>query len=669
MFSLLSIDRSGLVLLGLSVLFTSPLSAGPKKAPPAPMPAVRDATMTIGSVSLSACPEGSSYCGFLTRPLDPTGQVPGTIDIHYEIFPHRDTTQPPLEPVVAVEGGPGYPSTLTRASYLYLFSPLLDRRDLLLVDQRGTGRSAAIHCPEVQQENDITQDAVAACGQALGVRTDLYGSGLAADDLAAILDALQWTRVNLYGDSYGTYLSGTFSARHLDRLRAVILDGAYPVLGLSPWYPEIGNAMRFTFQAACQRSPRCASAGGDALARVTSLVQQVRQTPFSGIAPDGEGVSHEVTVDAVSLAYLGTSDGLYYPLTRQLDPAVRAYTEDGDALPLLRLVSENAVASYAAGAGSPTRQFSAGLFLAVSCTDYPQLYNMTSPVPARVAQRAQSFALQRQTAPDIYAPFTLNEFAAMPLGISVLDLCLRWPAPSATYPPGQPVPPGSSFTPAPVLVLSGDMDTLTPSLQGAKAAQQFSQAQQVIVANSFHVTALGDQDNCAQVLVRNFVQSLTPGDPSCAGQVAEARVFPKFVKRAQDLDPATALPGNEATVADLRAVAAAAYAIGDVMDTWWLNSSGQGIGLRGGTFSYSVRGSVSTFELRGIRWTDDVEVSGALTWEYFYPGQVKATITLGGSGTDAGQLSLTFNNREPLAQAAISGQIGGRKVVASLYAP
>src|SRR5262249_58571407 len=81
-------------------------------------------------------------CGWVTVPLDRSGRVPGTLRIGYERFLHRDTSRPALQPIVAVEGGPGYATTASRSYYLGLFRPLLKRHDLLLVAQRGTGPSS-----------------------------------------------------------------------------------------------------------------------------------------------------------------------------------------------------------------------------------------------------------------------------------------------------------------------------------------------------------------------------------------------------------------------------------------------------------------------------------------------------------------------------------------------
>ncbi|MFX8569843.1 hypothetical protein ABTM09_20345, partial [Acinetobacter baumannii] len=87
------------------------------------------------------CVAGRAYCGSISRVLDPTGTVPGTLAIHFEFYPHNDTTLPPLETIVAAEGGPGYSTTGSRDGYLGLFAPLRDRHDMLLVDERGTGKS------------------------------------------------------------------------------------------------------------------------------------------------------------------------------------------------------------------------------------------------------------------------------------------------------------------------------------------------------------------------------------------------------------------------------------------------------------------------------------------------------------------------------------------------
>ena len=278
----------GSLLLVGSLSFAGAAAGGtvtprPKKRAAQISRAVRMRDLVVGSVTLHPCEILPGYCGNLLRPLDPSGQVPGNISIGFEFFRHAESGVA-LETIVANEGGPGYPSTGTESSYVQLFTPLMDHRDLLLVDQRGTGLSQNINCPLLQSEPYPLPPGIAACGQQLGHTSYLYGSGLAADDMAAVLDALGITKIDLYGDSYGTFFSQTFAARYPQRLRSLVLDSAYPVVGQSPWYPEAAPAARQAFDYACRRSETCRSLPGTALDRIRDLLDSMRVHPFAGSA-------------------------------------------------------------------------------------------------------------------------------------------------------------------------------------------------------------------------------------------------------------------------------------------------------------------------------------------------------------------------------------------------
>ena len=664
--------RAGLLALLATSAFLVPNSGFARtrrNLPQTPDVSWASPTVRIGSVELTRCRAGNAYCGTLERPLDPAGEVSGTIGIAFEFYPHRDLTQPALETIVATEGGPGYPTTGSRSSYLALFAPFRDNHDLLLMDNRGTGKSQAIDCDPLQTSAFLFLQGVALCGSDLARTSDLYGSGLAADDLAAVLDALGIRQIDLYGDSYGTFFSQTFAGRHPDRLRAVVLDSAYPVENLSPWYPEAAPAMRHAFESVCQQSLSCRNLPGDSLKRIEALLNQLRAHPFSGQAHDGDGRAVTVVANPTSLALLVFGNSTGPVVYRELDAAARFYLEQGDSAPLLRLFAENPLVSQSGLPPYDPTAYSAGLFVAVSCSDYPQVYDMTSPPRDRISQRNASFAVEEKNAPGVYAPFTIDEFNSIPLDYSVLDTCVLWPVPSILHPPGQPVPPGAMFTAAPVLVLSGTLDSLTPARQGEEAAALFPNAQHILVANSFHVTALDEQDDCASVIVRRFVRDLDPGDTSCAGRIAEVRTVPRFAEVAAELDPATALDGNQGTAADLRVAAAATFTAGDAIARWWMNYSGSGVGLRGGTFQYVYQDGLYQYQLTNLQWVEDVAVTGTMSWDYAKPGTVVAQLTINGPEGQAGALRITWNDREPHAQATITGQLGGRTIAATLYAP
>ena len=206
--------------------------------------------------------------------------------------------------IVAQEGGPGLPTLGTRSSYLALYKPLRADRDLVMVDARGTGQSGAIDCEPLQSETYPTEGAEAACGASLGGASVLYGTGLAVEDMIAVLDALGVGKVDYYGDSYGTFFGQVLAARHPERLRSLVLDGAYPVIGESPWYPNAGAAMRRGFDLACKRAPYCAALPGASLGRIEALLERLRRHPISGEGPDGDGKLRKVTADPAALGLM-----------------------------------------------------------------------------------------------------------------------------------------------------------------------------------------------------------------------------------------------------------------------------------------------------------------------------------------------------------------------------
>ncbi|MDB5970195.1 MAG: hypothetical protein JWQ90_2645 [Hydrocarboniphaga sp.] len=621
-------------------------------------------TLKVGTLALQPCVGGTAWCGSIARPIDPAGEVPGTIPIAFEYHPRRDTTQPALGTIVAAEGGPGYSTTASRSYYLELFKPLMDRRSLLMVDNRGTGLSAPIDCRRLQLEYPITQEAVAACGATLGDTSDLYGTGLAADDLAAVLDALQTGKIDLYGDSYGTYFSQTFAGRHPTRLRSLTLDGAYQVTHLSPWYPANAATVRYAFDTVCERAAACRDLPGSSLERLSQLAASLRAAPISGSAPDGNGNTITVTAEPSALAFAMFTAGFSKIIYRELDAAARAYLDNSDSAPLLRILAETQGDYYPRVVDKQLRFLSSGLYVAVSCSDYPQIYDMTATPAQRSLQRDAAVAKKNAANPDLYAPFTIEEFAGMPLDYSLLDLCLSWPVPSAAHLPGVPVPADVKFTAAPTLVLSGELDTVTAPPSGAAAAAQFQNSQQVIVANSFHVTALGDTDDCASKLVRRFVSTLSPGDTSCSTGIVEIRTTPAFARSYQQVALPQAGAGNQAKDKALRAAAAAVQSVGDAMNRWWVNYDGDGVGLRGGSYSVASQGSgVYHYALDTYQWTADLPVSGTIDWDRG-SGAVSAQVTVSG-----GKLQVTWNDAQPGAIATVTGKLDGKTVVATLPAP
>ncbi len=180
-----------------------------------------------------------------------------------------------------------------------------------------------------------------------------------------------------------------------------------------------------------------------------------------------------------------------------------------------------------------------------------------------MADRARAIAKRQAVAPETYAPFTIEEYRAMPLDYAFIDECVQWPTPPASHPAGRLTIGPMTYPNVPALVVSGDLDNMTPVADGAAAAANFPRGRQVVLRNSLHVNALpGARSECGAALVRHFLDTLEPGGTECTQTIAEIRLVPRFARRVQELDPASAAAGNAASAEQLRAVSAALLSAG-----------------------------------------------------------------------------------------------------------
>ncbi|HUX74833.1 MAG TPA: alpha/beta fold hydrolase [Steroidobacteraceae bacterium] len=631
--------------------------------------AAAPAALTVGSLTLTACRGVAAYCGSLDRPLDPSAAVAGRIAIHFEYYPPRRSGKP-LGTLVATEGGPGYPATLSRDDYLALFRPLRARRAVVLMDNRGTGRSAALDCAALQSAPRWTVAGVAACGRSLGDTAALYSTAYAADDLAAILEALGIRRIDLYGDSYGTYFEQVFAVRHPGVLRSIVLDGAYPLNGPDyAWVPNYAPAMRDKFDILCRRFPPCARLPGSSIDHVRQALARLRAAPFAAAAFDANGRKRRFIADAAELATVTFASAPAIASARETDAAARAFVA-GDAAPLLRLMAETDSSVDSRDPADDPKKWSAGLAAAVMCQDPPQIFDMRLAPALRARDRDAAIARREREFPDSYAPFTIDEYRAMPLDYSYLDECVGWPVAPAGHAASHVVPRDAIYPRVPALIVSGELDDITPVADGAAVARAFPHGRQVVIANSFHVNALPRaRSGCAARIVRHFIVSLAPGDTRCAARVPPLVLVARFAERSADLAPASALPGNRADAPRLRAAAAAVMTLGDVLVRAAENSTGRGPGLRGGSFHVLRRAPTIRVDLEKIRWTEDLAVSGVIDAPAARAGAVRARIRLYGPDQLRGVLRMRWRQGAAGARAAISGTLGGEALRAAAPAP
>jgi hypothetical protein len=303
------------------------------------------------------------------------------------------------------------------------------------------------------------------------------------------------------------------------------------------------------------------------------------------------------------------------------------------------------------------------------CQDPPQIFDMRLPPAARARDRDRAIAERARSMPDTYAPFTFDEFRAMPLDYSFIDQCVAWPV----SPAGHPAPaPGARavFPPVPALVISGELDDITTMADGAAVAAAFSRGTRVLVANSFHVNALPRaRSACGAAIVRRFVTTLATGDTACALRVPPVRLVPRFATLSSELEPADALPGNSASIDELRVAKAAVLTAGDILARVNDNSSGHGAGLRGGSFRLVRRGSRIHVRLDEVRWVNDVAISGSIDRPKARTGVVRATLFSSTAHGNDARLSLTWPDGADGATVRVAGTSGGSHVLAQTEAP
>lgn len=420
----------------------------------------------------------AAQCGTLDVPEDRSNPSQRTIAIALAVLP-ANTLNPKPDPLFVLAGGPGQ-----AASHLGPFASQLvgvrKDRDIVLVDQRGTGRSSPLDCAAFKPHDDLEQvleldpkPKAAQCARELagkGVDAAQYTTAAFVEDLDAVRAALGYSKINLWGGSYGTRAALEYIRRHGDRVRSVVLDGVAPPsmrVSLDVW-PTRDAALDALIRA-CNESKSCAAAHSDldaTLARIRDRLGTGR--PVNIIDPrTGEARELALTFEHVIAALQPLT---YAPQLAALMPEVIARVDAGDFGPL-----------YAAASLTTSdlvEQLNAALHYSVTCAE---------DVP-------------RVAAADIAA---LSTVRSRELARTLLSVCDVWPRGDA---PADAATPVTSDVPA--LLISGGLDPVTPPSYGAEVARTLSHSRHIVARGYGHIVT---PHACAPRLVAAFID-----DPSFA---------------------------------------------------------------------------------------------------------------------------------------------------------
>jgi pimeloyl-ACP methyl ester carboxylesterase len=570
------------------------------------------AARSYGTLALSPCDDDPDFlCGTVPVRLDRGNSHDlRTIGIHVEVFSHR-IADPSAGVIVIGSGGPGVAiSGGSKYGYLdALLGQLPDTFDIVFVDQRGLGQSQTIDCPELQQAQAVPKYLAAnACHDQLGDAANLYSTRAVADDIDDVRKALGVAKINIVGNSYAGNDAVTYAVRHRQHLRSVVAASAELTVGEDTFWPSIPRAFPRVTAKLCARSASCRRGVADPAASLAWLAARLRHHPLVGTWTDGDGVAHTVRLTETLLAnWILPNPQAEFAGPGEIAQAAEALRH-GDPSALVRLAGENDVASFDLSSGDPIF-YSAGHNLARRCVDEPFPWNKAASRSVRLAQFGRAWAAE----PAKYGPISKTAWAipvidGVPPLFTQPDPCIssRWKDIPA-YPAGSKVPG------VPTLVLAGEYDTVVPTVEARRVTKVLTNSRFVEIAAAFHNVWF--YPGCTSDLVVRFISTLSAGDTRCAATPPVVSWLPgAFTRTSAGLPAAHPTAGTNAPVGLRRAATSAVWSLLDTIRHSFVSPTGVQPGLRGGTLTWTFPDEVDVAVLDSVKFTNDVSVSGAVSW-------------------------------------------------------
>ena len=394
-------------------------------------------------------------------------------------------SNPEPDPLFILAGGPGQAATTVAPALAGVLERVRKRRDIVFVDQRGTGKSNPLECPRKRDltlaerlDSQPNEDELKGCLAAYDADPRLYTTSIAMDDLDEVRAALGYERINLWGGSYGTRAALVYMRQHEARVRTATLDGVAPfTLELPLSVARDGQRALDAMFGACAADHECSKTFPDLRDRFEKLLASLREHPVDTVvAHPVTGEPTKVTIRAPHFA--GIVRGLLY------------FPEIAAQLPLtIERASRGDYAAFAAQAwwlGS-SAAIASGMFLSVVCAE-----DVPFATPEKIAAATHGTFLGADG---------INETIAA---------CRIWPR--GSIPAGYREPVTANV---PTLVLSGELDPVTPPSYGEETKAHLPQGEHRVVMGVGHGTTASGA--CVANLFADFVETGTAKgkDPEC----------------------------------------------------------------------------------------------------------------------------------------------------------
>lgn len=391
-----------------------------------------------------------ALCGSITVPENRTQPNGRNLDIHFALL-EATTNARTEDPVFFIAGGPGQATISSFTNALPLFDDVRTQRDIVLVDQRGTGLSNRLGCPQVENntnytiEDEESRQLIQQCAELLSQRNDLtqYTTDIAMQDLDAVREHLGYEQINLYGVSYGTRAAQVYMNMYPERVRTAVLDAVVsPELILFLQAPRDGQEALDRLFERCRLLVACRETFPDLAQQYQTLLEQVAQPRIVQLTHPISGEQIDVRISRETLSQQ-IYNILYVPdLASILPLLINNAVETGDVTPI---VSQALLAPQGT-------QLTIGLLYSVACTEDAPLIDMEN------AEQLQQGTLFNLMAEDFS------------------EVCANWPSKPMNPIIRQPV-----TADTPVLLLSGSADPITPPRYADQVA--------ATLPNSLHIVA------------------------------------------------------------------------------------------------------------------------------------------------------------------------------------
>lgn len=452
------------------------------------------------AVNLHPCTEGGlpegSRCGSISVPENRDAPGGRQLALNVVVVPSRAGGQARTA-AAFFGGGPGQRATeMAGVSRGGTLSGLRDVGDLLFVDQRGTGGTPNLNCslrdpsdPQSYLTDFIPPARAAACRDSLARFADLtrYTFPELAHDIEAVRTALGYEKLDLWGGSYGTRAALVYLRMYPARVRTAALVGVVPPSFLQPrgYARSTELALSGIFRE-CRANAACNAAFPNAEQELRTVAARLEQGPAQAEIMDP--LSRRPVRLTLSRGTFAETvrKMLYSPGSARMIPFLVHRAHEGDYRPILRAALSDRLSS---AQGS-----SWGLYLALTCTeDVP---------PIDLAEAA------RDNGRTLLGDYRVTQQAAA---------CEGWPR--GTVPAGYYEPVRSDV---PVLLVSGELDPVTPASGGAEAAATLPNGLHVVIPGGAHGSGGMPGSECVDSMIVQFTrQGSVRGLPvdDCLGRI------------------------------------------------------------------------------------------------------------------------------------------------------